>query len=174
MFSLLKYHLPATSVIPIKMLRYVKSNQFRYDSNEIEISPDHISNFNEQEFMEMQGKIIFCINTGKDKNHLKVSITSISLFDLDNKFLVHGLEETLSTQVNDDNGKIELVGKILITNKSILSTGEIKLNINHSHDDLFEISINIYDDINKELAYGITLIKQAQKNSYAETFAVIK
>lgn len=175
MFTLLKYQLPATAVIPIKMLRYIKSTQYIYDSVDKVISEDQIKDFDEQEFMNMQGKIIFCLNSGEDEQSMKVSITSISLFDLDNKFLVHGLEETLTTNTKEGDNDIILRGKILITNRSILSTGEIKLTIQHSHDNLYEININIYDDQNKELVYGMTLVEQVkEKSEYQEAFSTIK
>ena len=174
MFNLIKYNLPATIVTPVKQMRYVKSAKFHYDKRE-KANASCLHDFDNLSFNDMQGKLIFCVNSGPTENSLRVSITTISLFDLDNKFLVHGLEETLSCIISDDQDQMNFRGKILITNKSVLSTGEIKLNIKHSHEDFFEFNINIFDQSNQELVYGITMVEQVKETSpFDEVFATIQ
>lgn len=174
MFNLIKYNLPATIVTPVKQMRYIKSSKFHYDKRE-KANATCLHDFDDLIFNDMQGKLIFCVNSGPTEDSLRISITTISLFDLDNKFLVHGLEETLSCIISDNEGQMNFKGKILITNKSVLSTGEIKLNVIHSHDNFFECNINIFDQSNQELVYGLTIVEQVKEPSpFDKAFAAIQ
>jgi hypothetical protein len=173
MFSQLRSQTPIIAVSPIKMMRYLISDNHTIDVYSEDFNSDDINDLKDQAFSTLKGKMIFNVNKVVDRDFLDIKINRFSLRDADNGIYIHEMG-ALTGQLKEDTNSLVLSGDAFVNINGAKYICRTAVKIEHSHGSFYEVEYCFQTDDKSKVIYGITLLrKEFYDSPYASAFAAV-
>lgn len=173
MFSQLKSQTPIVAVSPIKMMRYLISDNHAIDVSSEDFNSDDINDLKDQAFSTLKGKMIFNIKKVVDQDFLDVKINRFSLRDADKGIYIHEMG-ALTGQLKQDTNALVLSGDAFVNLNGVKYICRTAVKVEHSHGPFYEVEYCFQTDDKSKVIYGFTLLrKEVYDSPYAGAFAAV-
>lgn len=169
MFQELKNQAPIIAVAPIKMMRYVISDDFDLSNNEIDFK--NVNDLAEKSFSTLKGKLIFKLNNHPINGSISVLINSLSLRDQENGIYMHDMSP-LKGELTEFNDELTMKGECFIDLNGQKYIAYVHCSLKYAQNGFFEIQMGM-ELGNGQAIYSMTLIQKELQSSYALAFASV-